>query len=810
VARPGGKEVGRVNIRAVPDSSGFRKDLKVMLDRVERTVKVSLPIEADTRPAEAALRKFQKDWNGQKVNLAAAITTGAAAASLRFLTRPRLATVIVRVQRASLVKARELLAAFSGARVAGDLVENLVKKIQNLDRSLPRTAFVATAIANATSVVLSALGGLLTVSGDIGRMFGLLAAAPGVLGGMAVGGLALGLALADVKKQLGVLGPEFRRLQDEVSANYWAQAREPILSFVRATLPEFRAGLAKTGEEVGRWSAKLVTSMQKALGGGRITAMFKPLLQSIRIASTGLTGFAQAFVVLGQVGGSYLPRLAQWVADLSNRFGAFLLQAEADGTLKDVIENGITAAKQFGSVLASISSILSGISDAGRAAGGGGLGALADVLARVAAIVNSEPFQSTLTTFFEGARLGVEGLTSALGPIGALLQTIAPVVSLILASTGTVIGEVLGKISTALSTPAFSTGLGAFFDGILAGITALLPAIPPLALAFSSFLGFAGALAAELGPVLGAVLQALAPVLITLLDALKPILPVLGGALISVVTALAPLVLQLAEAIVPLVEMIGEELGPVLEPLIAAFVALLPSIIQIAEIILSALLPALGPLLPLIAQIITVSLLPLGEVLKALMPIFEILGKTIGIVMTVLGGIISTVVALITGDFESIGKIWEDVWTGVSDFAVSIFNTINGLLEGFINGAIDLINGLSKNLQPFLDGLKLSTGGLININLGKIPHVRLPRLAIGADILPTVGGTALIAGEGGQAESVVNRGRTNRLIDLAAALASRALSAFGGGKGDSFTIVEAVSPDATAKAVARRRNRRKP
>jgi phage-related protein len=808
VARPGGKEVGRVSIRAVPDSSKFQQDLKVMLERIERTVTVVLPVGADTRLADSQLQRFQKDWEGRSITLAAGVGTAAARAQLQLLTRPRFVPLIVRVQRASIVKAEALLAAFSGARVAGDLVENLANRIQNLDRALPRAALVSTSIANITSVVLNALGGILATGQGVVQLLGLLAAGPGILAGMATGGLALGLALADVKVQLGVLGPEFLRLQGHVSANYWDRAREPILRFVRATLPEFREGLAKTGTAVGDWSAKFVGAMQKALDGGRMAALFRPLLKSIQIASTGLTGFAQAFVVLGQTGGSYLPRLAQWVADLSNRFGAFLLQAEKSGALKEFIETGITAAKQFGSILFSLGSIFSGLTEA--MGGGGGFAPLADGLARIAAIVNSEPFQSTLSTIFTGAEAGAEGLASALGPIGAMLSFLAPVIAQILSNSGDVLGAFIGQIADALASPAFATGLQGFFAGILSGIAAIGPALPAIADAFGSLLGFAGALGAELGPVLGTVLQALAPVLVTLLGALKPILPILGGALISIVTALAPLVLQLAEAIVPLVAMLGEQLGPVLEPLIAAFVALLPSIIQIATIILSALLPALGPILPLIAQIITISLLPLAEVLKALVPIFQILGAAVGVVMTILGGVISTVVALITGDFESIGEIWEDVWNGVAGFAKTIFNTINRILEGFINGAIDLINGLSKNLQPFLDGLAASTGGVIDINLGKIPHVTLPRLAMGADILPTFGGTAFIAGEGGEAESVVNRGRTNRLIELAGALASRALAQGGSGGGDSYTIVEAVSPDATAKAVARRRNRRKP
>jgi phage-related protein len=807
MAGPGGKEVGRVSIRAVPDSRKFRQDLKVMLERVERTVKVTLPTAADTRPAESALQRFQKDWNGRSVTLGAGITTGAAAAQMRFLTRPRIAPVIVRVQKASLAKATALLAAFSGARVAGDLVRNLGDRLASLDRALPKAAFVSTSIANVTSVVLNALGGILTFGAGFGQLLGTLAAAPGILAGMAVGGTTLALALADTKTQLAVLGPAFQQLQNVVSANFWSGARQSILDLARGALPELQAGLGRTATQLGSWAASLAQELAATLGGGRIKTLFDPLVRSIEIASTGLGGFVRGVVSLGEVGGSYLPRLAQWVADLSNRFGAFIEQATASGALQQFIETGIVAAQQLGSILQSVGSIFVGLTTAAAGGGATGFGALATSLAAVAAIVNGPAFQTALSTIFAGAEAGATGLAAALGPIGSMLATLAPTIASILTGSGQVVGQVLGEIATALSSPVFAQGLQAFFTGILSGIQAIAPVLPAIANAFGTLLGFAGALAAELGPVLGSVLAALAPVLAVLLEALKPILPILGGALIKIVTSLAPLVLQLAEAIVPLVAMLGEQLGPVLEPLLEALLALLPVLLQMSSIVLSALLPALGPLLPLLAEMIAIGFKPLTEVLIALMPIFTLLGQTIGLVMTVIGGIVSTVVALMNRDFESIGKIWEDVWTGVADFAIGIFNTINGILEGFINGAIDLINGLTSRLQPFLDGLELSTGGVIDINLAKIPHVSLPRLETGGDVLGSRHGTAAILGENYQAESVVNRGRTNRLIERANSLAARALASGTGGGDTTWNLYETVSADALAKSVARRQNR---
>jgi len=791
----------------VPDSTKFRNDLKVMLERVERTVTVTLPVAADTRLADSQIARFQKEWNGKQIGLGVGVATAGARAQIGVLTRPRFVPLIVRVQKASIVKAQALLAAFSGARVANDLIQNLSERLQNLDRALPKAAVVTTSIANISSVVLNALGGILTVGGGVVQLLGLLAAGPGILTGMAVGGLAFGLALVDVKEQLGVLTPGFQNLQNVVSRNFWTVARKPIIDFVRNTLPEFTAGLGATSSAVGSWATSVVDSIGAAFGGGRITTMFAPLIESIGIASTGTTGFATAVAVLGQVGGTYLPRLAQWAADLSNRFGAFLTQVEASGALQQFIENGIKAGHELWDVLYAAGSILNGIATA--AGSGGGFGPLADGLGRIAEIVNAEPFQSTLTMIFAGAAAGAAGLATALGPIGAMLAVLAPGIQAVLGASGSVSGSLIGQIAAVLGSPAVAIGLQQFFNGLLGGLAALGPALPAIGSAFGSLLGFAGELASQLGPVLSTVLQALAPILVTILSALKPILPILGTALISIVTQLAPLIMQLLDALLPFVAVLAAQLGPILEQLITNFIGVLGPVTQLALILLDALLPALDPILTLTALSTEMSG-ELGGALTELMPLFTALAAIVKLAFTIIGAVVSTVVALMKGDFESIGKTWEKVWTAISDFGKIVFNGIMGNLEGFINGAIDIINGLTGGLRAFFSALETATSGAVTIRLGTIPHVALPRLAVGADILPRVGGTAAILAEGGQVESVVNRGRTNRLIELASALANRAIESGSGSGGDTITIHEAVSADATAKEVQRRKNRRKP
>ena len=122
-------------------------------------------------------------------------------------------------------------------------------------------------------------------------------------------------------------------------------------------------------------------------------------------------------------------------------------------------------------------------------------------------------------------------------------------------------------------------------------------------------------------------------------------------------------------------------------------------------------------------------------------------------------GIITTaweaVVSFFTDAFENIGKMFQDVWNGVADFFKGIINGLIGMFEGFINFFIDGLNGLIGPLNDLLDGISAATGGAINLHIGTIPKVTIPRLADGGVVMPSPGGSLVNVAEAGQAEAII-------------------------------------------------------
>ncbi len=94
---------------------------------------------------------------------------------------------------------------------------------------------------------------------------------------------------------------------------------------------------------------------------------------------------------------------------------------------------------------------------------------------------------------------------------------------------------------------------------------------------------------------------------------------------------------------------------------------------------------------------------------------------------------------------------------GIADFFKPVFEAIGGffksavngwliILESFINFFIGGINGIIDGLNTVLDGVSFVTGGAIDLTVGKIPTVTLPRLAKGGFVDQA---TTAIIGEAG-------------------------------------------------------------
>jgi hypothetical protein len=125
------------------------------------------------------------------------------------------------------------------------------------------------------------------------------------------------------------------------------------------------------------------------------------------------------------------------------------------------------------------------------------------------------------------------------------------------------------------------------------------------------------------------------------------------------------------------------------------------------------------------------------------------------------------------GMVDGLSKGWDAV---VTAFTV-VFDSIAGLFkgyvniwltifEGFINFFSDGINNAMGGLNDVLRGIATATNGTINVQVGRMAHVSLPRLAQGGIVPATPGGRMVTVGEGGQAEAIVPLSQMRSMMRL--------------------------------------------
>jgi phage-related protein len=508
--------IGKVAVKVIPDTENFKRELKRDLDRIEKGLRVKVGIdlnESITKAAKAARDKAQDAMKDLKlrVDLDNEASVKRELEKIeRELEKLRETEIKVDLDEASLRAAKQRLEERLDnikAKVKVDVdtsqLRDLGSRLGGVTKTLARGGGLALGIGYLVGATLALTSNLAAVTAGLVSVSGAALALPGLLGGIAVGAAVTFAVFKDFNKVLPEVQGKLSALQDRMSEKFWAVAKEPIRDLINTLLPQLGAGLESTSTAIGGYFSSLATSLKTTFGGA-FEGLFANLNSSIDIAKTGTDGLAGVILKLGQTGSEYLPRLAQWFVDITDRFNNFLGQAQADGRLKDWIDTGIAALGDLASAIGGLGGIFYGIGKAALDAGGAPLAGFADALNRIAATIQSPPFQTMLVGVFSAAHEMMSNIGNIAGPavkdffiaLGGVLKEVLPII-------GEGIGTALKTIAEALSQTSVQTAVITVFESIKRVIEALSPIIPPVVDAFAK-------LANEVFPVLATVIEEVA------------------------------------------------------------------------------------------------------------------------------------------------------------------------------------------------------------------------------------------------------------------------------------------------------------
>lgn len=623
----------------------------------------------------------------------------------------------------------------------GDLFRGLVRGVGTFN-SLRRAAMgVGAAVGGIAAVSLAALklgpaiagagvaalgaqaaiGGLVTVVGGlaigIGQMVaGGLAALPAVLGavGLAVATLKVGfsgfgdaLSAADpaafeealqklapsaqeAARAIRAMGPAWESLKLDVQQRLFSGLGPIITQLGGSYLPILQSAMGGVADsfnaafvEVGKFLA--APSIVKDFAGS-----FANLQTGIGNATGALLPLTMAFTDLFAVGSTFMPRLGTAIADLATRFAGFISGARESGQISVWIENGITAAKQFGAILGNIGGVLS----AANSVGGGLMNTLVSITGELDAVVNSVAGQTALTSFFQGAADATKALLPAMGSLMTVLGVLGPALTGVGQAIAPALVPIIDGIAAGIANA--TPGLTRFAEGLAAWYTAFTPLLPLIGQVAGAIMNGIGNALTFVAPLLTAVTSvlaffgpAIAPIagLIATLVVTFNTLSFILGPIIGVVRQLIAVwnLLKIA--------FIASPIGLVVT-LIAGLVAGLIYAYNTSETFRNIVNGAFAAVGAFIGLVIEQAKLVIGSIVT-----------TLTTVATAIGAWVAGVVTWFTDLGTQIVTTVSTFVTGVITWWTTLFTTVTGAIGGFVAGVVAWFVGLGTQIITTLTNL---------------------------------------------------------------------------------------------------------
>lgn len=290
MAGAGGREVGRISVRVVPDTDGFRRELKRQLEAITKGLEAKVNIDPDL------------DGFRQKVNAA---------------TKGMDAHIQVHADTAR-ARAEMLALQKSGGR--GGIFSTLGASISEMTQSMGQS--IATARPFGVSIVAIAAAASLAVPA-IGLMSGALVALPGILSAIVapLGAVLMGMegikqslvnsgwAVFDKKGKLKA-GEQLAKIQDSVS-KVFETGLTPVFTKLLAIIPALQEGFGAIAQGLVGMTDGFVSALTSAKGLDQIKTMFKNIGDALGQASPGIRDFTAAMLTLSTEFSKKLPGMAQ-------------------------------------------------------------------------------------------------------------------------------------------------------------------------------------------------------------------------------------------------------------------------------------------------------------------------------------------------------------------------------------------------------------------------------------------------------------------------------------------------------------------
>ncbi|MBN7451771.1 phage tail protein [Mycobacteroides abscessus] len=389
------REVGRVSVRVVPDTDGFRRELKRQLEAITKGLEAKVNVVPDL------------DGFRQKVNAA---------------TKGMDAHIQVHADTAR-ARAEMLALQKSGGR--GGIFSTLGASISEMTQSMGQS--IATARPFGVSIVAIAAAASLAVPA-IGLMSGALVALPGILSAIVapLGAVLMGMegikqalvnsgwAVFDKKGKLKP-GEQLAKIQDSVS-KVFETGLTPVFTKLLAIIPALQEGFGAIAQGLVGMTDGFVSALTSAKGLDQIKTMFKNIGDALGQASPGIRDFTAAMLTLSTEFSKKLPGMAQSFNNWASRVLTWV--------------DKITKVDASG--LSQFDRAMKGLGDSLKSAGG----AIGDLFLKGFDWISNPENSAKVVRFFQDMKTAIDGLWPILDKTFTRLEQLSALAAPLIKATG--------------------------------------------------------------------------------------------------------------------------------------------------------------------------------------------------------------------------------------------------------------------------------------------------------------------------------------------------------------------------------------
>lgn len=702
--------------------------LEMLKDYETEDIELGITIEqTDLEEINSAIEALRQYNQANAIELEADMHMAKVMAQLAFLTRKRFVEIVPKINTKAMAIAQGTLAGFSGFNIMKDHTKDFIKSLTELDKQLPQTAMLLTALSAAVPAAGWGVGTLVSLIGDVATLSGLLVPGSAALAAYAGGMYFFNNAFekANKEKYIPEITAQLDKFSSVVAGDFWSVAKPSYNEFAFKTLP----AIYQASKGVNTGTAELASSFWDALGAvvasdrgmanlkettGNIEAGMKGLGDAFEPAIQGLLEFIS-------IGSGMLPPLGDYIKNVATEFDTWMQDVENQKAIEEWGTAGVETLKELGSIVFSTIGIFYSLYQAASQSGFPGLTEIATGLENINKKLSEGSTQEQLIMYGQYFNSAFNQIAASLSWVGPLISQHSDGILRTIETMGDIVSEVLLGIGDALT----NTGLVDSFFGLFESMKTAVELFRP---AFESI----GTIMAVTFDFLGSALENITPILTQFFENLEQDAILVKPALMGMLDIFGEWGPRVMEVVGVVTNAIAEWFGK-LDPVFALAGIALVGLGGVFVSVGSAIIGAFVWVDDIIGKIDNL-LLAFGKSSSA----SSLLTGGIKGLGGGIGGLLGRVSSLIPGigwivsAFISAFAASEELRTAVGTFLGNAFKTLGALIQPILAPLGELFGVLMQGLEQIGAAVAPAFTGLFNALNSIMPIIQLVAYAIGS------------------------------------------------------------------------------